>query len=41
VIELENTACNSADKSGTCDSKLASLGFITKEQCCEKYGKCC
>ena len=41
VAELERTACNSADKANTCDSKLASLGFITKEECCEKFGKCC
>lgn len=41
VTELEKTACSSAESSDTCDSKLASLGFITKEQCCEKYGKCC
>ncbi len=41
VTELEQSACSSADRSGTCDSKLATLGFITKEECCEKYGKCC
>ena len=40
-LELEKTACSSADKGGTCDTKLVSLGFVTKEKCCETYGKCC
>jgi hypothetical protein len=41
VSELEQTACDTANDAGTCETKLASLGFITKEQCCERYGKCC
>jgi PBP1b-binding outer membrane lipoprotein LpoB len=41
IIELEKTVCNSADKAGTCMTRLAALGFITKEECCEKYQKCC
>jgi len=41
VLELEKTACNSADNAGTCSTRLANLGFITKEECCEKYQKCC
>jgi hypothetical protein len=39
--ELQKTACDSADGANTCDSKLASLGFITKEECCTKFKKCC
>jgi len=41
VTELEKTACLAADEAGTCETKLASLGFITKEKCCETFGKCC
>ena len=41
VGELRETACNSADKAGTCETRLASLGFITKEDCCKTYLKCC
>ena len=41
VTELEKTACLAADEAGTCDTKLASLGFITKEKCCEIFEKCC
>jgi hypothetical protein len=41
TAELQKTACDSADAAKTCDSKLASLGFITKEECCAKFQKCC
>jgi len=41
VTELQKTACNSADKAGTCDTKLPRLGFITKEECCAQFEKCC
>jgi len=41
ITELQQTACDAADDAGTCDTKLASLGFITKEDCCEKFEKCC
>jgi len=41
VADLEQTACNAADEAGTCTTKLAALGFITKEDCCAKYQKCC
>jgi hypothetical protein len=41
ILELEKTACDAADKASTCETKLASLGFITKEDCCKKYQKCC
>jgi hypothetical protein len=38
--ELEKTACESADKAGNCD-RLAGLGFVTVEQCCDRHQKCC
>ena len=41
VTELQKTACSSADDAGTCDTKLPRLGFITKEECCKQFGKCC
>ena len=41
ITELQQTACISADKGNTCDTKLADLGIITKEECCQKLGKCC
>ena len=41
VTELEKTACFTADEAGTCETRLPSLGFVTKEECCERYGKCC
>ena len=41
AVELEKTACYAAEEGGTCSTKLAMLGFITKEECCEKYQKCC
>jgi hypothetical protein len=40
ALELEKTACESANKAGNCD-RLASLGFVTREQCCDDYSKCC
>ncbi len=39
--EFQVTACNSADKGGTCDTKLEGLGLVTKEECCSSLGRCC
>jgi len=41
LSELETTACNAADKAGTCDTRLQDVGIISKETCCEMLGKCC
>jgi len=41
LSELQVTACNTANQAGTCDTKLAELGLVTKEQCCQSVGKCC
>ena len=41
LSELQVDACNAADEAGTCDSRLAELGIVLKEDCCEVLGKCC
>ena len=41
LSEFQMTACDSADKGGTCDTKLEALGLVTKEECCNILGKCC
>lgn len=41
IQEFQVTACNAADKAGTCDSRLNELGIVSKEECCESLGRCC
>ncbi len=41
LSEMQITACNAADKGGTCDSKLPKVGIVLKEECCGILGKCC
>ena len=41
LSELQIAACGAADKGGTCDTKLASLGIVLQEECCQILGKCC
>lgn len=41
IQELKATACNTADDAHTCDTRLPELGFVTKEDCCELFKKCC
>lgn len=41
LSELQMTACDTADDAGTCDTRLAELGIVLKEDCCENLGKCC
>ena len=41
VNELYLTACTSAEKGGTCKTKLVDLGLIMPEDCCKKFSKCC
>jgi len=41
LSDLEITACNTAHKAGTCDSRLPEIGIILKEDCCQILGKCC
>ena len=41
LSEIQIEACNAAHDAGTCDTKLADLGFVIKEDCCNALGKCC
>ena|SRR3989344_2948133 len=41
LSELQMQACNIADQAGTCSSRLAEVGIVLKEDCCEVLGKCC
>lgn len=41
LSELQVTACNTADEAGTCNTRLAELGIVLKEDCCQILGKCC
>ena len=41
LSELQIMACNTADEANTCDSRLAELGIVLKEDCCQILGKCC
>ena len=40
-MDLKETACNAADEGGTCDTNLEDLSLVTKEECCQEFGKCC
>ena len=41
LSELQIEACNSADAAKTCDTRLAEVGIVLKEDCCKELGKCC
>jgi len=41
LSELQVAACNSADAAKTCDTRLAEIGIVLKEDCCRELGKCC
>ena len=41
LSDIQIAACNAADGAGTCDSRLAELGIVLKEECCEVLSKCC
>ena len=41
LSDIQVTACESADKAGTCDTRLAEVGIVLKEDCCKALGKCC
>ena len=41
LTEFQVIACNSADEAGTCDTRLAELGIVLTEDCCQILGKCC
>ena len=39
--ELQITACEEADKAGTCQTRLIEVGIVMPSECCEVLGKCC
>ena len=41
LSDMQITACNAAHEAGTCDTRLAELGIVLKEDCCKYLGKCC
>ena len=41
LSDMQITACNAAHEAGTCDTRLAELGIVLKEDCCKVLGKCC
>ncbi len=41
LSDLQETACQAAEKGNTCHTRLADLGFVTKEECCVSLGVCC
>ena len=41
LSEFQIEACNSADAAGTCNTRLAEVGIVLKEDCCRELVKCC
>ena len=41
LSELQITACNKADEANTCDTRLAEVDIVSKDDCCKVLGKCC
>ena len=41
LSDIQITACETANKAGTCDTRLAELGIVLKEECCEVLSRCC
>ena len=41
LSDMQVTSCNTAHEAGTCDTRLAELGIVLKEDCCQVLGKCC
>ena len=41
LSSMAKTACEVADREGTCDTRLVELGIVTKEDCCRAIGRCC
>jgi hypothetical protein len=41
LSELQITACNAAHDAGNCNTRLADIGIVLAEDCCEALGKCC
>ena len=41
LSDMQITACNAAHEARTCNTRLAELGIVLKEDCCKVLGKCC
>ncbi|MEA3254708.1 MAG: hypothetical protein U9Q22_02615, partial [Candidatus Altiarchaeota archaeon] len=41
LSRLQITACNAADRGGTCETRLPRLGLVSTGDCCKYLGKCC
>ena len=41
LSDMQVTACNAAHEARTCDTRLAELGIVLKEDCCKVLEKCC
>lgn len=41
LSELQVQACATADKAGTCTSRLPEVGIVLAEECCSQLRKCC
>ncbi|MBI2522807.1 hypothetical protein HYW19_00285 [Candidatus Woesearchaeota archaeon] len=41
LSDIQIAACETADEAGTCDTRLAEIGIVLKEECCEILNKCC
>ena len=41
LSDIQITACDTAHEAGTCETRLAELGIVLKEDCWEVLGKCC
>ena len=41
LSDMQITACDTANDAGTCDTRLAELGIVSKEDCCKALEKCC
>lgn len=39
--DLQMTACEEADKAGTCQTRLIELGIVMPNECCEALKRCC
>lgn len=41
IDDLKMTACEEADKAGTCQTRLIEVGIVMPDECCKTLGKCC
>jgi len=41
AAQIKTAACEKADETGGCFTKLPELNIISPEECCKQMGKCC